>query len=38
MPSLDTADTALALSTINESLNTGQRDPRGSGWEQQKGS
>ena len=28
VPSLDTADTTLALSTIDESLNTGQRDPR----------
>ena len=28
MPSLNTADTTLALSTIDESLNTGQRDPR----------
>ena len=28
MPSLDTADTTLALSTIDESLHTGQRDPR----------
>jgi hypothetical protein len=25
---LDTADTTLALPTIDESLNTGQRDPR----------
>ena len=28
MPSLNTADTTLALSTIDESLSTGQRDPR----------
>jgi hypothetical protein len=28
VPSLDTADTTLAVSTIDESLNTGQRDPR----------
>jgi hypothetical protein len=26
VPSLDTADTTLALSTIDDSLNTGQRD------------
>jgi hypothetical protein len=31
VPSLDMADTTLALSTIDESLNTGQRDPRGMG-------
>ena len=29
MPSLDAADTTLALTTIDESLDTGQRDPRG---------
>jgi len=28
VPSLDTADTTLALLTIDKSLNTGQRDPR----------
>ncbi len=32
MPSLDTADTTLALSTIDESLRTGQRDPRTRVW------